>query len=39
MEKKEYKTPETEIVEFEITDVIVTSTLESDEVIKMPPSV
>ena len=39
MEKKEYKTPETEIVEFDMMDVIVTSTSESDELIKMPPSV
>ncbi len=31
MEKKEYKTPETEIVEFEITDVIITSGKEGDE--------
>ena len=39
MDKEKYTTPETEIVEFDMVDVIVTSTLESDEVIKMPPSV
>jgi|GEM_PF-2829879 hypothetical protein len=39
MEKIEYIAPETEIVYFGKLDVITASTLESDEVIKMPPSV
>ncbi len=39
MEKAKYTTPETEIIEFTARDIIVTSTLESDELIKMPTSV